>query len=102
MDAAGMDEDVIRGLNTSLPNELIMVKTKLINLEERERHRETEMEDMQKLVLDQQCLINKILIELNEVKKETKVGETVTEGEINEMIKILSSGIRSQNPLTVA
>ncbi|KAK1428032.1 hypothetical protein QVD17_16859 [Tagetes erecta] len=86
--AAGLDEDVIRGLNTSLANELSMVKTKLMNLEERERHRESEMEDLRKIVLDQQCLIRKLLLELNEVKKEVKVGNTKTEEEINELVSI--------------
>ncbi|KAK1407771.1 hypothetical protein QVD17_39398 [Tagetes erecta] len=84
--AAGLDEDVIRGLNTSLANELSIVKTKLMNLEKRERHYETEMEDLRKIVLDQHCLIKKLLSDLNEVKKETKVGTTETEAEINKMI----------------
>ncbi|KAK1406292.1 hypothetical protein QVD17_41585 [Tagetes erecta] len=84
---AGMDEDVIRGLNTSLANELSMVKTKLMNVEERERHRESEMEDLSRIVLDQQVLIKKLLVELNEVKKEMKVGIPDSETEINEMIR---------------
>jgi len=83
---AGLDEDVIRGLNTSLANELSMVKTKLINVEERERHRESEMNDLSKIVLDQQVLIKKLLMELNEVKKEVKVGIPDTETEISEMV----------------
>jgi len=55
MDARGLDEDVIQNLDTSLANELSMVKTKLINVEERERHREAEIRDLRKLTLDQQC-----------------------------------------------
>jgi len=85
---AGLDEEVIRGLNMSLANELSRVETKLINMEERERHRESEMEDLRKIVLDQQCLIKKLLTELNEVKKEVKVGETETEAETKEMVSI--------------
>lgn len=75
-DRSGLDEDVIRNVNTSLANDLGMIKTKLMNMEECERHREAEMEDMRKTILDQRVLIKKLLIELNEVKKETKVGET--------------------------
>ncbi|KAK1427987.1 hypothetical protein QVD17_16787 [Tagetes erecta] len=85
---AGLDEDVIRGLNTSLANELSMVKTKLMNVEERERHKESEMEDLRKIVLDQQVLIKKLLVELNEVKKEVKVGVPESETDINEMVNI--------------
>lgn len=43
-----LDEDVIRNVNTSLTNELSMVKTKIINLEAREKHRKEEMSDMKK------------------------------------------------------
>ncbi|KAK1424335.1 hypothetical protein QVD17_19662 [Tagetes erecta] len=57
----GLDEDEILNLKTSLENQFSMVKTKLGNLEERERHREAGMEDIRKLVVDQQCLIKKIL-----------------------------------------
>lgn len=62
-----------------------MVKTKLMNLEEREKNRENEIED---IILDQQCLIKRLLSELNEVKKETKVGEIMTDAEINEMTNV--------------
>lgn len=54
-------EDVIRNLNTSLGNELSMVKTKLINLETREKHMEEEMAKMRKMILDQQSLIKNII-----------------------------------------
>ncbi|KAK1431949.1 hypothetical protein QVD17_08767 [Tagetes erecta] len=85
---AGLDEDVIRGVNTSLANELSMIKTKLINAKERERHKESEMDDLRRIVLDQQVLIKKLLTELNEVKKEVKIGNVETEDEINEMVNI--------------
>ncbi|KAK1428022.1 hypothetical protein QVD17_16847 [Tagetes erecta] len=85
---AGLDEDAIRGLNTSLANKLSLVKTKLMNVEERERHMESEMGDLRKIVLDQQVLIKKLLVELNEVKKEVKVGVPETKTKINEMVSI--------------
>lgn len=56
MDARSeLDMDVIQNLNTSLVNEISMVKTKLINLEERERHREVEKEEMRKMLFDNMC-----------------------------------------------
>lgn len=40
-------------LNTSLANEISMAKIKLINLEEVERHREMEMEEIRRMLFDQ-------------------------------------------------
>ncbi|KAK1431777.1 hypothetical protein QVD17_08415 [Tagetes erecta] len=37
---AGLDDDMIHGLNTYVVNDLGMLRTKIINLEAKEKHRE--------------------------------------------------------------
>jgi len=52
---------VVRNLNTSHANELSMMKTKFINMEERERHREAKNRRLEKdrlgsIVVDQEAV----------------------------------------------
>lgn len=48
-----------------------MVKTKLVNLEEREKHREVKMEEIRRILFEQQALTKRLLTELNEMKNAT-------------------------------
>lgn len=74
-----MDEDLTGNLNTALDNEISMVTTKLMNLEEREKHREAEMAEMRRMMIDQHNLIKKLLLNINKMKKATNMSTPLTE-----------------------
>lgn len=80
-----LDMDVIRNLKPSLDNELSMVKTKIINLEKREKHQEVEMEEMRRMLFDQHALIKRLLTELSEYMNGTNTSTPLREQEVNEI-----------------
>lgn len=73
------DKDVTQNLKTSLANEMSMLKTKLMNMEEWEMHREVEMEEIRRMIFDQQSLMKRLLIEMSDMKKGTDTTTTLTE-----------------------